>query len=117
MKFNNPILLNAVANTGTKMSQAIPTQFMWSGSFQATFTDGSAAGTLVIQASNDPIELLPSGETPVSWTNIANAQATVTSGGSVLITIANLNYRWIRCSWTQSAGAQTLTVTAFLQGV
>jgi hypothetical protein len=116
MRPNNPILFNAVANTGTKLSAAVDTSVMFTGSFQATFSDGTAAGTLVIQASNDPFEILPANEAPQTWIDIANTSTSVASGASKLITVQTLNYRWIRAKWTQSGGSGTLTVVAFLQG-
>lgn len=116
MRPSNPILILAASNTGTKLSAAISSQFMVSGSFQAFFSDSGAAGTLVIQASNDPTELLPAGEAPQHWNDIPNTSTSVTSGATTLIPVPVLNYKYIRAKWTQSGGAGTLTVTGFMQG-
>ena len=112
---NNPVMMSAVANTGTKVSTAIDARQIYSGSIQATFTDGAAAGTLILQGSNDPIEELPAGEAPQNWSTVPNASATVSSGATTLITCQWLNYRWLRASWAQSGGAGTLNVNGFFQ--
>lgn len=121
---NNPILLNAVANTGTKVSSAIDSAFIVSGSIQAVFSDAAAAGSLTLQGSNDPLPLpVDSGghPIPVHWDTVKNgtisATATVSSGALTTIGMQWLNYRWLRVSWTQSGGAGTITVNGMFQGM
>lgn len=117
MRPNNPILLNAVTNAGTVVSApAMDISFMTTGSVQVTFTDVAAAGTFLLQASNDPVELLPGGEQPLHWSTIPNTSTSVTAGASQLITVQTLNYKWFRVHWVSSAGAGTLTATGFFQG-
>lgn len=110
MRFSNPTLINAITNAGTVNSVAVPTQFETSGSFQISFTDSGAAGTFVVQASNDP------GLTPVNWNTIPNTSTSITAGATTLVTVAILNYRWIRAQFIHSAGAGTFTVNGFMFG-
>lgn len=109
MRPNNVTLFSAVANTGTKISEIVPSSFMMIGSFQISFTDASAAGTLSIQASNDPVN-------PSNWNTIANGSSTIASGTLTLIAPQTLSYHWIRAQWVQSGGAGTLTLNCLLQG-
>jgi hypothetical protein len=108
IRANNPVLMSAVANSGTKVSSAIDASQIVSGSIQASFTDGAAAGTIAIQCSNDP---LPSG--PSNWNTPTNGSAAVTSGALTLITLPTIACRWLRASWTSTGGAGTLTVNGF----
>lgn len=119
---NNPVMMNAVANTtGAKVSSALDAANLMSGSVQAFFSDAAAAGTLVIQGSNDPYEQLSGSIPPQNWTNVPGATATVSSGGSVLIPLNASSWsapcRWLRVQWTRSAGAGTITVNGMFQGL
>lgn len=116
MKWNNPILLDAATNSGTKYSPILDASHLYNGSFQIYFSDGSAAGTVVLQGSNDPQSKLPGNEDPQNWNDIANTSTSVTSGSSKLVSVAQLNYRWIRLKWTQSGGAGTVTANGFFFG-
>lgn len=86
-----------------------------SASFQAYFGDSTAAGTFVIQASNDEygVGYLPANFTPTNWTNIPNATATIVAGASAIISIDTLHYRWVRAIFTGSAGTTTINVNMF----
>jgi hypothetical protein len=93
-------------------------------SFQASFgSDATAAGTIQIQASNDPNSndnLVTSNITVTNWTNVPGslATATVTAGGSVYVYLpVNFNARWYQVLWTHSAGAGTVNVNMFYQSV
>jgi hypothetical protein len=116
MRPNNATLMNAVSNTGTQTSLAIPIEFMMQGSFQASFTDGTAAGTLAIQVSDDPYSLLPGNEAPLNWSTLPNGSATISSGATTLIGTQLLSYKWLRAEWTSTGGAGTLTVNTLMQG-
>ena len=81
-----------------------------SASFQAVFGDSSVAGTITIQGSNDvaPLQISSSSTFVVTnWTAIPNASATITSGGSALITISGMCYRWVRAVFTYASGGST----------
>ncbi len=104
----NDTIISAVANTGTVVSSAIDANFLAYLTAQASFTDGTAAGTLKIQGSNDPANP-PSTS---SYNDIASAAATVASGAltTTPVLAAPLCYRWVRVSFTSSGGAGTFTV-------
>lgn len=122
MKPNNPIMINAATNSsassGIRNSAAIDARLIFQGSIQGVFSDAAAAGTLILQGSNDPFEELPGGESPLNWVAIANATATVASGAAcnvAYIPYSSGSFRWIRAQWTRSGGAGTLTVNGFFQ--
>lgn len=94
-------LFSATDASGAHNSAALDTSQVAMLSVQAAFTDSASAGTLKLQASND--------QTPSTWTDIASASATVASGASCLVTLANVPYQWVRAVWTPSAGAGTVT--------
>lgn len=116
MRPSNPVLMNAVSNTGTKVSVAIDSRFMTTATLQATFTDATAGGTLTLQGSNDPFEELPGGEAPQNWVLIPNATWTIASGADTLTQPITICYRWVRASWVSSAGAGTFNVNGFFIG-
>lgn len=94
----------------TSNSSAIDAGQLVSASFHAYFGDTSAAGTLKLQASND---VDPFGKVPTHWVDVPSQSAAVTSGGSVLITLVNNAYRWLRAVYTTTAtGAQTVAPIA-----
>jgi hypothetical protein len=106
---------NASAN-----SAAIDASKLYSVSMMAIFTDAVAAGTLQMQASNDfsPSGVLPTNWTPTNWVNIPGTTFTgaVTTGGAVLLAGGQINFKWVRLSWTKSAGAGTFDVNMNIQG-
>lgn len=108
---SNIVFFNA-STSATKSSAVIDAAFIMNGSIQASFSDGTAAGTLVLQCSNDVVS-------PTNWSTCANASntatATVASGALTLISMQWLNSRWIRVSWTKSGGAGTFTVNGQFQ--
>lgn len=116
MKYLNTNVLSALDNLTTN-GGAIDANQLWSASFHAYFGDTNAAGTFKIQASNDSTALnydaLAAGFTPTNWVDVPSQTATITSGGSALLTITDLSYRWLRAIYTTTAtGAQTVTPIA-----
>ncbi len=112
MKNVNATILSAVDTSSQNGSQIDSNQLV-SASFQAVFGDASANGTVKIQASNDvaPIQYSSSSTFVVTnWVDIPSATASITSGASGLITIANMSYRWIRAVYTRSSGGSTTVV-------
>jgi len=113
MRNVNCTILSAT-DTTSHNGAAVDSNQLVSASFQAVFGDASAAGTVLIQASNDEYNArynFPSGTfTPTNWTAVPNATATVTGGASALITIAQMCYRWIRVVYTSASGGST-TIT------
>lgn len=114
LKPSNVILFNAQANTtGEKDSLTMDAQFISSGSIQGAFSDIAAAGDLILQCSNDTVK-------PTHWSTCVNGsntgKVTVSAGALTLISLEWINSRWLRVSWTRSAGAGTLSVTGQFQG-
>ena len=79
-------------------------------SFHFVFSEATAAGTVKIQASNDIFNdrYQASNFTVTNWVDIPSATATVTAGAPALISLSEVNYRWLRVVFTRSAGAGTM---------
>lgn len=114
MRYVNVTALHA-SDAMSQTSAQIDTNQLISASFMAYFGDATAAGTLTLQASNDPIQSgLPVEPLATNWVNIPNATATVTAGGSVIIPLYQSAYRWIRIVYTSGTpGTSTITVNYF----
>lgn len=119
MKPVNSIVINALSDAVTQTSAAFDTWSMYRVSAQAFFSDGTAAGALKLQASNDisTANNLAIDQAPIHWNDIPNSSQTVTAGASVLIPSMEIGYRWIRAVWTPSAGAGNITVSLYAQGL
>jgi hypothetical protein len=101
-------------DTASHNGAAIDANQLVSASFQAVFGDSGVSGTVKVQASNDIYNArynFPEGNfVPTNWTDIPNASASITSGGSALITIAQMSYRWIRVVFTYTTGGSSTIV-------
>lgn len=113
MRDTNCIVLSAV-DTGNATGDKIDAQQLFSGSFVINFGDVTANGTVKIQASND---ICPFGSqayafTPTNWGDIPNAAYTTASGGSGVILVPHMAFRWMRAVYVRnSGGSSTITVT------
>jgi hypothetical protein len=118
MRNLNKVLMSAIANDGDKVSAAIDASQIYAISIVGSFTDGSAAGTLKLQGSNDvpPDQSAPPAFTPTNWADIPNGSVAVSSGATSTIDKTSLCYRWVRVAWTRSGGAGTFTVRGNTQG-
>jgi hypothetical protein len=118
MRQLNKVLMSAVANDGNKESVALDTSQIYAISVVTTFTDAASAGTLKIQGSNDvpADQVAPPSFVPTNWADIPSATASVTAGGTQPMEKFSLCYRWIRVTWTRSAGAGTFTARINTQG-
>lgn len=103
------------ADTVSVNGPAILADQLISASFQASFADTAAAGTIQIQASND---VILSASPPTHWSNITGATSTVTAGVAPIIFISNMCYKWVRVSFTSTTpGTSTMAVAMFAFGV
>lgn len=106
---NCPVLsgLNSGSVTGT----AIDSSQLLTASFQLVFGDATAAGSFIVQASNDEYDTryLPQDFTPSNWSNIGTA-STVAAGANGLIFLVNMSYRWIRVLYTSTTPGTTTVI-------
>lgn len=112
MRHVNSIVLNALDTTSQNGNQ-IDTNQIVAASFQAIFSDNIAAGSVKIQMSNDITHdsYQPMNFTVINWTDVPNASATVTAGASVVISIPQSCYRWLRAVYTSTTpGTGTVMV-------
>ena len=118
MRMINQIMLNAVASASSTPSVPLLAEDIFNITCVATFSDGSAAGTLSLQGSNDPKgNALAPNVVPTTWVTIPGATETVTSGATTLLIPTNqVCYQWIRVLWAKSGGAGTITAAIAAQG-
>lgn len=115
MRFNNPLIMNALNAATAKTSGVISAQQLYQGSIQASFSSATLAGTVALQGSNDCQELLPMNADPIHWSTIGTP-ATVAAGALTLLLPQQLAYKYLRVVWTPSAGTGTITVCGMFLG-
>lgn len=110
-------VLSAADHLSTNGAQIDANQLV-SASFHAYFSDTNTGGTFKLQASNDPSNAGNLHDfTVTNWVDIPSQSATITSGASALLTIANMTYRWIRAVYVDTAaGIQHITTVADVAG-
>ncbi len=90
-------------------SVAISADMVNRASMQVVATGSNAAGTVVLQVSNDAV--FPPNA-PTNWSTIGST-ITVSGPGTQLIPATNISYEWMRASFTSSEpGEQTITTVA-----
>ena len=105
MRPNNCVLMEDLDATIEQNSIIVDAQFVFTGSVQAVFSAADAEGALTLQGSNEPREALSAGAEPQEWVDIPDADVAVASGAAALISVAQLNYRWLKLNWDPSGGA------------
>lgn len=111
-----PIIAIPTQTAATITSAAIPVGNAFSCSLQVNST-GAAAGTAVIQASNDHIPGdFATLQAPTNWTAITGITVTVTTAGSVLIPKFDLSYQYIRVVYTNT-GTGTVQAVLSVTGI
>lgn len=120
MRNANINVISDLANANINGTQVDSNQLV-SASFHAYFSNAQGAGTFKLQASNDiaPARNVTAidGFTVTNWVDIPNQSASITTGTSAILTIANCSYRWLRSIWTSTAtGAQTVAVVGDTAG-
>lgn len=114
MKFANAIVLEAEDDV-SRESAPIDASPFYAASFQVVFDNVDAAGTVKIQASNDPV--LPVN-TITGWNDIPNATVNVTAGGTLLIPKFDSCYKYFKVVYTSTTpGTGTITVRMMAFGV
>ena len=99
----------SAADTATQTGIMIDSSNFFAASFQAVFGDATAVGSINIQASNDLYanKYLDNTTlfTPTNWTTVGTAA--VTAGASVVISLNNMSFRWLRVVYTSTSGGST----------
>lgn len=123
---SNFTMINNVQGTVATASSIVDAAFISGGSIQAILSGTTIAGTVNLQGSNDPFNLLPGGTTFRNWSHItgtAISQASVTAGTTLgMISFLNLGYRWLRVTWIQptavgiAGSTAKLTVNGYFMG-
>lgn len=90
-------------------------------SIQAIIT-GTAAGTMKLQGSNDPVpdSDFPSTPvwTPTNWTDVANSSEPVTGAGTLMYDFNQCpGYNWVRVVYTSSSGTGTISLRFNTKGI
>jgi len=106
-------------NTASVTGQQIDSNQLIDVSFHLVIGDTSAAGTLVIQASNDvcPIGQQAQNFVVTNWATISST-AQVAGAQQTMVLLSNISYRWIRAVWTHTtSGSSTAVINMFALGV
>ena len=108
MRFLNCQVLSG-ADTSSVVGSQIDSNQLINASFQAVFADSTAVGTIQLQASNDITAdgYQASTFTVTNWTNIPSGSVAVTAGGSVIITLTEFSYRWLRVLYNRTSGGSS----------
>lgn len=110
-------VLSAV-DTASANGIQIDSNQLFSASFATYFGDATAAGTVKVQASNDPYPYgyIASDFVVTNWVDIPDATATISSGASAIISLPQLCYRWLRVVYTRASGGST-TINVNMNGI
>jgi len=108
------------SNTATVTGSQIDSNQLIDASFHLVVGDATAAGTFIVQASNDvcPVGQANSGNFVVS--NWATVSSTPQPAGTeqIIVLLSNIAYRWLRVQWTHTtSGTSTVNVNMFANGV
>lgn len=113
----------ADATTNPLNSGKIDARQVYSLSLIMASSSGSNAGAVKLQGSNDICAFgnVAADFTPTNWADIPSADVTgsgtVASGATVVLSVKQLAYAWVRAVWAPSGGAAgTITATVNTQG-
>lgn len=115
---NETLLSNGDASGNLTSAQGLLAH-VFGFSIQVEIT-GTAAGTIKLQGSNDPVPDTfgpsPSSYPVVNWSDIADSSQPVTGAGSVFYNFDGCFYNWVRVVYTASSGSGTMTITLNTKG-
>lgn len=103
----------SAAATGT----AVPAELVQRASIIAEIAGATGpTGTLALEASNAPAAAAsdPAEPSSTSWATVDTAS--VTDNGTAGVSVTGLAYRWLRATWTPTAGTGG-TITVHMQCV
>ena len=110
---NYPVQILSAVDTSTQTGAGYFVGQAVAASFTSIFADGSAAGTVKIQGSNeipvgDPTQFTPP---TTSFSDIPSATSTIASGVGPPIVLPTMNFQYIRAVYTSvSGGSSTVKV-------
>lgn len=107
------------ANTATVTGVQIDSNQLIDVSFHLVVGDASAAGTFLIQASNDVCAVGQANSGNFVVSNWATVSTTAQAAGNqqLIIQLSNISYRWIRAVWTHTtSGTAGVSVNMFAVG-
>jgi len=125
--FNQQIATNVPLNANYN-SPYVPLRSIYTYCVTAVIT-GTPAGTIQIQASNDPetndtqyntTYNLPPATAPTNWVTIADSPFTVSSAGEQMWNVNYCGYNYVRVQYLDSSGGSstaTMTITFNGKGV
>lgn len=107
MRIVNAQLWSAVDFSTNQVTQGFAMPHELNAAIQIVISGASPAGSLKLQASCDPGADTTEIQ-PTNWTDVAASTVAVSSAGSILYTIQNSGYPWIRVGWTADVGSVAL---------
>lgn len=115
-------LASAVVMNQTFNSNGVNLNQIGLYSVQAVWTGASAAGTVKLQVSNDPVQVVTSpmtanpGGNVVNWSDYSGTVQTVSGPGSFFWKINDVSELWMRFVFTFGSGTGSLLVQAVIKG-
>jgi len=119
MRQVNVNVLNG-SNTATVTGSQIDSNQLIDASFHLVVGDSTAAGTFIIQGSNDVCPIVQANSSNFVVTNWATVSSTSQPAGTeqIIVLLSNMAYRWLRVQWSHTtSGTSTVNVNMFATGV
>lgn len=118
--FNEKIATNVVLSAN-RFTPAVPLKSIVLYCIAAVIT-GTPAGTIKLQACNDPetndTSPIPNPQAnPTNWVDIANSSFAVSSAGETMWNVRDIGYNYVRVAYVDgSSGASTAVVNITFNG-
>lgn len=116
--YNKPSFITGIVLNANYTSSALQLWEMFGYSIQAVIT-GTPTGTFKLQGSADPVStaIMNPAVVPVHWTDIDDSSVVISAAGSILWSISDAMYNWVRVVYTDgSSGISTATMVATFNG-
>ncbi len=81
-------------------------------SIQASWTGGTALGTLILQISNATALQIQQNDSSIVWTDYTGSSAAVSGAGNFMWNLAAPGFPYVRVKFTRTSGTGVLKVTA-----
>ena len=122
MKIQECYLANDKSTGASFNSIGVKEDEVFTGSIQIVSTGGS--GTYQVEVSNDLVPLAPvvigGNQDPaanvVNWIDYTGKSATFAGASKVIILLDNIGFKWVRVSYTRTAGTGLVKIIFFAKG-
>ncbi len=84
----------------------VAVEFYWGCAVRSTWTGSALTGTVTLQASNDS----------ATWDSVTNSTQNVSGPGGFMWNVMNVNYRYVRVSFTYTSGSGAIATLTNCKG-